>query len=88
LTGREIQLIRLLALGLKNKEIAATLSITEGTVKVYLSRLFQKLGVKDRFELALYGMKHPGSNAFRVPRQGPARRASQRFGQMPVPDFD
>lgn len=58
LTNRESQLVMLLAQGLKNKEIAATLSISEGTVKVYLSRLFQKVGVKDRFELALYGLRN------------------------------
>lgn len=58
LTKREGQLISLLSQGLKNKEIATTLSISEGTVKVYLSRLFQKVGVKDRFELALYGLRN------------------------------
>lgn len=58
LTKRESQLVALLSQGLKNKEIAATLSISEGTVKVYLSRLFQKVGVKDRFELALYGLRN------------------------------
>lgn len=58
LTRREGQLVALLAQGLKNKEIAFALTISEGTVKVYLSRLFQKLGVKDRFELALYGLKN------------------------------
>ncbi len=58
LTQREGQLITLLAQGLKNKEIATMLEISEGTVKVYLSRLFQKVGVKDRFELALYGLKN------------------------------
>jgi len=63
LTRREGQLVSLLSQGLKNKEIATALTISEGTVKVYLSRLFQKLGVKDRFELALYGLKNltPGS---------------------------
>jgi DNA-binding NarL/FixJ family response regulator len=63
LTRREGQLVSLLAQGLKNKEIAHALTISEGTVKVYLSRLFQKLGVKDRFELALYGLKNltPGN---------------------------
>ena len=63
LTRREGQLVTLLSQGLKNKEIATALSISEGTVKVYLSRLFQKLGVKDRFELALYGLKNltPGT---------------------------
>jgi DNA-binding NarL/FixJ family response regulator len=58
LTQREGQLVSLLAQGLKNKEIASTLLISEGTVKVYLSRLFQKVGVKDRFELALFGLKN------------------------------
>jgi two-component system, NarL family, nitrate/nitrite response regulator NarL len=58
LTRRESQLVALLSQGLKNKEIAATLQISEGTVKVYLSRLFQKVGVKDRFELALYGLRN------------------------------
>jgi DNA-binding NarL/FixJ family response regulator len=87
LTGREVQLIRLLAMGLKNKEIASTLSITEGTVKVYLSRLFQKLGVKDRFELALFGMKNPGAGAFRPSRPELARRARLRQQTM-EPDFD
>lgn len=58
LTPRESQLVNLLTTGLKNKEIATALFLSEGTVKVYLSRLFQKLGVKDRFELALYGLKN------------------------------
>jgi DNA-binding NarL/FixJ family response regulator len=58
LTKRESQLVALLSQGLKNKEISATLQISEGTVKVYLSRLFQKVGVKDRFELALYGLRN------------------------------
>jgi two-component system nitrate/nitrite response regulator NarL len=58
LTKRESQLVSLLSQGLKNKEIASALSISEGTVKVYLSRLFQKVGVKDRFELALYGLRN------------------------------
>ena len=54
---REHQLITLVSQGLKNKEIASVLEITEGTVKVYLSRLFEKVGVRDRFELALFGLK-------------------------------
>lgn len=65
LTPREGQLVQLISCGLRNKEIAWTLRITEGTVKVYLSRLYEKLGVADRFELALYGLKnmHNGSVA-------------------------
>ena len=61
LTPREGQLVSLLSGGLKNKEIATRMGISEGTVKVYLSRVFQKLGVKDRFELALYALKNLGS---------------------------
>jgi DNA-binding NarL/FixJ family response regulator len=61
LSKREGQLVVLLSRGLKNKEIATELMITEGTVKVYLSKLFQKVGVKDRFELALYGLKNLSS---------------------------
>jgi two-component system, NarL family, nitrate/nitrite response regulator NarL len=58
LTRRESQLVGLLAQGLKNKEIATALTISEGTVKVYLSRLFEKVGAKDRFELALFGVRN------------------------------
>jgi DNA-binding NarL/FixJ family response regulator len=60
LTRREGQLVRLLADGLKNKEIATALSISEGTVKVYLSRLFDKVGAKDRYELALFSLRNLG----------------------------
>ncbi len=71
LTARESQLIMLLSRGLKNKEISAELGITEGTVKVYLSHLFQKAGAKDRLDLALQGIKNfsmagmPGQGALR-----------------------
>jgi DNA-binding NarL/FixJ family response regulator len=58
LTNRESQLLELLACGMKNREIASALSITEGTVKVYLSRLFQKAGVRDRYELGIYGVRN------------------------------
>lgn len=58
LSRREGQLLSLVVQGLRNKEIAYHLKITEGTVKVYFSRLFQKLGVSDRYELALLGLRH------------------------------
>jgi two-component system, NarL family, nitrate/nitrite response regulator NarL len=57
LTRREGQLVALLAHGLRNKQIATNLQIREGTVKVYLSRLFKKLGVSDRLEVALLGLR-------------------------------
>jgi DNA-binding NarL/FixJ family response regulator len=58
LSHRESQLVTLLAQGLKNKEIATCLGISENTVKIYLWRLFQKVGARDRFELALFGLKN------------------------------
>jgi two-component system nitrate/nitrite response regulator NarL len=58
LTPRERQIANLLVHGMKNKEVAYRLGITEGTVKVYFSRLFRKVGVKDRFELAMFAMEH------------------------------
>jgi DNA-binding NarL/FixJ family response regulator len=76
LTKRESQLVALLSQGLKNKEIAATLTISEGTVKVYLSRLFQKVGVKDRFELALYGLRNL-QNIAAEPNNGDTKRPGQ-----------
>lgn len=60
LTIRESQLLKLVARGMRNREMAKALSIKEGTVKVYLSRLFQKAGVRDRYQLALYGIRNLG----------------------------
>ena len=86
LTRRESQLVSLLAQGLKNKEIATTLFISEGTVKVYLSRLFHKLGVKDRFELALFGLKNMPAGGGPVEifqPQTPRRNAPRKEEKQP-----
>jgi DNA-binding NarL/FixJ family response regulator len=56
LTPREREIVTWLRQGLRNKQIAAQMNITEGTVKIYLFRLFQKLGVRNRFELASCGL--------------------------------
>jgi DNA-binding NarL/FixJ family response regulator len=48
---------------MKNKQIAGELSITIGTVKVHLMHIFEKTGVKDRFELALEAHKLIGLGA-------------------------
>jgi DNA-binding NarL/FixJ family response regulator len=58
LTEREIGILRLLAEGRSNKEIAAALFLTEGTIKGYLSTIFDKLGVEDRTQAALYAVRH------------------------------
>jgi two-component system nitrate/nitrite response regulator NarP len=53
LAPRERQLIRFVRQGLRNREIAKELGVTEGTVKVYLHGIFDKLGVNSRTELAI-----------------------------------
>jgi DNA-binding NarL/FixJ family response regulator len=57
LTPRERDIVQCLCRGMRNKEIAAELAITPGTVKVHLMHIFEKTGVKDRFELAVHGRK-------------------------------
>ena len=57
LTPRERDIVVLVCKGQKNKEIAAALSITPGTVKVHLMHIFEKTGAKDRFELAVHGQR-------------------------------
>jgi len=53
LAPRERELIKLVRNGLRNREIAKQLGVTEGTIKVYLHTVFQKLGVSSRTELAI-----------------------------------
>lgn len=54
LSDRETEIIRCVAAGLRNAEVAERLSIGESTVKTHLNSIFQKLGIRDRVALALY----------------------------------
>lgn len=54
LTPRELEIVRMAATGLRNRDIAERLSITEGTVKIHFHNIYQKLDVNGRLELALY----------------------------------
>lgn len=58
LTPRQEEILSLVKRGMKNKQIAEELTITTGTVKVHLMHIFEKTGVKNRFEL--YGRKLRG----------------------------
>jgi len=58
LTTRESAIVGYVAAGLHNAEVAKLLSITEGTVKVQLHKIFHKLGVRDRVELANYAFRN------------------------------
>lgn len=57
LTPRERQVAISVCRGMRNREIADQLSITPGTVKVHLMHIFEKTGMKDRFELAIHGRR-------------------------------
>jgi DNA-binding NarL/FixJ family response regulator len=54
LTNKEIEIANHVCNGLKNKEIACKLNITEQTVKSHLNRIYKKMGVTDRLQLALH----------------------------------
>ena len=70
LTRREKSIIGCLMQGLRNREIASTLSITEQTVKNHLRTIFDKLGVSDRLELVLYAIHHKMELAPQAPPTG------------------
>lgn len=57
-TDRERDILRLVAQGYDNKEIASELFLAEGTVRNQLSRLLEKLALKDRTQLAVYAVKN------------------------------
>ncbi len=57
LTGREMEVLRLLGTGATNREIADHLSLTEGTVKNYISAILAKTGLRDRTQAALFAVR-------------------------------
>jgi DNA-binding NarL/FixJ family response regulator len=65
LTKREEEVVRLLAEGLQNREIARELNLSEHTIKNYLFHIFDKLGVSSRVELVLYAAS--STNRIHVP---------------------
>ena len=59
LTPREIEMVGMVAQGLRNKEMSQRLAISEGTVKIHLHNIYRKLKVENRVELILYAQaKH------------------------------
>lgn len=58
LTPREVEVTRMVAAGLRNKEIAARLEITEGTVKFHLHSIYEKLEIDGRYALMNYARDH------------------------------
>lgn len=58
LTERELEVLRLVGQGASNRDIAASLFISEKTAKNHLTHIFEKLGVTDRTQAALYAVRH------------------------------
>lgn len=58
LTAREVEVLRLVARGATNREIAAQLFLSEGTVKNHISRILARLGLRDRTHAAIYARDH------------------------------
>jgi DNA-binding NarL/FixJ family response regulator len=58
LTGRELDVLRLLGTGATNRDIAEQLALTEGTVKNYISSVLAKTGLRDRTQAALLAVRH------------------------------
>jgi DNA-binding NarL/FixJ family response regulator len=68
LTNRELRLVQLVAEGRTNRDISRELHLSEHTVRNYLFRIFNKLGVSTRLELALYAInqRETSSNSYQV----------------------
>lgn len=58
LTEREMEVLRLVATGATNREIAGKLSVSEGTVKNHMSSILTRLGLRDRLQAALFAREH------------------------------
>jgi DNA-binding NarL/FixJ family response regulator len=58
LSERELGVVRLLARGLPNAEIAGTLYLSEATIKSHVARILAKLGLRDRLPVAIYAYEH------------------------------
>lgn len=81
LTPRERQVIAAIVDGASNKDIGRQFGLSEQTVKNHLSRVFDKLGVSTRLELALYAVHH---QLLKDAPAGPAVRKAPRAGKSPA----
>jgi two-component system nitrate/nitrite response regulator NarL len=73
LSAREVDVVRCVAEGLSNREIAQRLNLREHTVKNYLFRIFDKLGVSSRVEVVLYALGNHSAAASKTDAAGPTK---------------
>lgn len=84
LSQREQQITRLVAEGYSNRQISQQLQLSEHTIKNYLFRVFEKLGVATRVELTLYALKHAkGQDQGRKPPAFSAPALSGKISRVP-----
>jgi DNA-binding NarL/FixJ family response regulator len=76
LSDKDLLILSCVTQGMRNKEIAGEIGTTEQVVKNYLRKIYDKLGVSDRLELALYCMHHRLLDAQHAVRRGPANGAA------------
>jgi two-component system, NarL family, nitrate/nitrite response regulator NarL len=81
LTEREREIMRLVSVGLSNKEIARRLKIADGTIKVHLHKMFQKLAISNRTELATLAISQNESASPPVEDQVARNRATTTIGR-------
>jgi len=79
LTERELEILRLVATGASNQQIARELSISVNTVKVHLRNIFTKLEVQSRTEATLYAIKEGWIKGAQLPEEAEAHQARPRF---------
>jgi DNA-binding NarL/FixJ family response regulator len=81
LSKREEEVMRLVAEGLGNRDIAEQMSLSEHTVKNYLFRIFDKLGISNRVELVLYAVSNPQGNAAAASESEESKPSGKALGQ-------
>jgi DNA-binding NarL/FixJ family response regulator len=86
LTDKEMLIVSCVAQGMKNKDIANEIGTTEQVVKNYLRRVYDKLGVSDRLELALYCVHHRLLENAAPPAKQPDEQPLRREGVSILPN--
>jgi DNA-binding NarL/FixJ family response regulator len=81
LSKREEEVMRLVAEGLGNRDIAEQMSLSEHTVKNYLFRIFDKLGISNRVELVLYAVSNPQGSALAGSESEENKPSGKALGQ-------
>ena len=79
LTERELEVLRLVATGASNQQIAQELFISVNTVKVHLRNIFTKLGVQSRTEATLHAIKEGWIEGVQLPEEAETQQPAPRF---------